>query len=258
MSGRRLPPSTTASARWSPSEDSQLVEALVAIGTVPAWKTVARYVTTRTSVQCRDRYNKVIKKAPHWQVALKKLDQHVDHDAPQVAPVVEAVLPLHVTVPPPCEETTDAFSFESMHALGALPHLSQPVPNVMPSPDSMKQLPRCPTPLPPAPRASTPAPRASTFAPRIVPVDGCRKLQSGSLLSVRVVPMLEADLLPHLHATRRYLTTGRALQNVNDMLAASPRKRAKSRAAAERPVAERPVEGVVEGIVFNGRLVSAV
>lgn len=224
------------------------MEALVAIGTVPAWKTVARYVPTRTGVQCRDRYNKVIKKAPHWQVALKKvaLKHPVDRDEQHVAPVVEAVLPLRIEVPPPCEETTDAFSFESMHALGALPHLAQPVPNFMPSPDSMKQLPRCPSPLPPAPRAST-------FAPRVVPVGGCRKLQSVSLLSVRVVPTLEADLLPHMHATRRYLTTRRALQSVNDMLAVSPRKRAKSRAAAERPV-----EGVVEGVVFNGRLVSAV
>lgn len=231
------------------------MEALVAIGTIPAWKTVARYVPTRTGVQCRDRYNKVIKKAPHWKAALKKvsLKHRVDRGEPHVAhvaPVVEAVLPLRIEVPPPCEETTDAFSFESMHALGALPHLAQPVPNVMPSPDSLKQLPRCPTPLPPAPRAST-------FAPRVVPVDGCRKLQSVSVLSVRVVPTLEADLLPHLHATRRYLTTERALQSVNDMLAVSPRKRAKSRAAAERPV-EGVVEGVVEGLVFNGRLVSAV
>lgn len=228
------------------------MEALVTLGTVPAWKTVARYVPNRTGTQCRNRYNKVIKKASHWKDALKGVvfKHAVDCEALKATPVAEAVVPLRIEVPPPCEETTDAFSFESMHALGALPHLAQPVPNVMPSPDSMKQLPRCPTPLPLAPRASA-------FVPRIVPVDGCRKPQPVSLLSVVIVPTLDADLLRRLPATRRYVTTGRALQHVNDMLGASPKKRPKLRAAAERSV-EGGGQRVVEGVVFNGRLVSAV
>lgn len=257
MAARRLPPSTTASSRWSPSEDAQLVEAIVAFGTVPAWKTVARYVPTRTEVQCRDRYNKVVKNAPHWQAALQYVvpNRLSNRNELQVAPVVEGVLPLRIQVPPPCEETTSAFSFESMHALGALPHLAQPVPFVMPSPDSMAQLPRCPTPqLPRCPTPQLPAPPTSTFVPRIVPVDACRKLQSASRLVVRVVPTLEADSLLHLPTTRWYVTTGRALQQVNDMIGASPKKRARLRAAA----AEKPREKAVEGVVFNGRLVSAV
>lgn len=128
-----------------------LVFRVMDMGDVP-WKVIAEGVPNRNSVECRDRFNKRLRLSSRWKDKLSSdiLAIHsrrgrpprskkavVCDDAPEHKHD-EGEIPLFFD---PSEEPTDAFTFEDMLSLGALPHLSQPVPDAPPSPDALAALP---------------------------------------------------------------------------------------------------------------------
>lgn len=255
-----MAPSATANNGWSGAEDKRLVAVIAAMGAIPSWKAVAVHVKGRTHLQCRDRYHKTVKRSPLWKPLLKDitLPRQGGWRGPPKAtePHSEPDSGLFIELPPQCEETTDAYSFECMHALGALPHLAQPVPSVMPSPDSMKELPTWPA----APEPAQRAPPPPTFKPRIVPE--CSRLQTKPLMRVEYVSSMQVHLLAHLPLGRRLVTTGRAFEQVNGTINRTPIKNKHKRTTATPPTTTPPTtpdgdKVQVHRVVFNARMVRA-
>jgi hypothetical protein len=250
-----MAPSATATNSWSGDEDKCLVDVIGVMGAIPSWKAVAEHVKGRTHLQCRDRYHKTIKRSPLWKPLLKDitLPRQGGWRGPPKAtePFSEPCSVLSIELPPQCEETTDAYSFECMHALGALPHLAQPVPNVMPSPDSMKELPKWPT----LPEPVQQAPPAPTFKPRIV--TECPRLQTKSSVRIEYVSSMQAHLLVRLPPGRRLVTTGRAFEQVNGAINRTPIKKKPKRITATPPTAPDGDKAQAHRVVFNARMVRA-
>jgi hypothetical protein len=132
---KQLPASKFLKA-WTADEDRQLIETLVKLGKV-SWKEIACRMGSRASYQCRDRWHKVLKR----QEGVRK--QHPElvasyrrNPVPKTVdvPVAEAEPPgtpdcdLFAIEFPPLPLDDLRFSFEELHALGALPHRHLPIP----------------------------------------------------------------------------------------------------------------------------------
>ena len=168
---------------WDETEDITLITTLVKIGNKP-WKEIAAGMKTgRTGSQVRDRFHKTIKKSAKYKGMLPESAlKHRRNPGPVVAvppsptTMTEADL-LAVEVPIDFDDdygSQDRFSFEDIWAMGAMPHLAQPVPlSAIPSPASLAALPvgtfREPWVEPPQPAPSPPKPVAASVTFREVP-----------------------------------------------------------------------------------------
>lgn len=151
---------------WTEDEDKRLIDTLVKLGNVP-WKTVAKSVKGRTSNQCRDRFHKSIKKAARYRnmipdcvlvyrrntrgvpVPVEEFDGFAEYEEDSQRDVPDATVDhafgtdaFTIDMPIDAElSIDDKFSFEEICELGAMPHLTQPVPMTIPSPTSLAALP---------------------------------------------------------------------------------------------------------------------
>lgn len=121
---------------FTKEEDALLISTLVKNRSL-TWKQVAKALKGRDDTQCRDRWNKSIKKTTQWERAVAaQRKSTISVNVPADVPVD---VPLH---PSPSDEPIERFTFDDIVELGALTHLTQPFEAVLLSPDARNALPR--------------------------------------------------------------------------------------------------------------------
>jgi len=150
---------------WTEQEDRTLVDALVKHLDGP-WRRVAKHLPNRDVSQCRERYHRVLKNSPKYadlipqqvrdyrrnaqtrkDVKPPPIQTEEDLFAASTAELEFGGITAEDLVQAACEtldETQDRFSFEEIHELGAMPHLTQPVPIDVPSPRTLLAPPKVP------------------------------------------------------------------------------------------------------------------
>lgn len=266
------PPSAMPSPKWTNEEDEALVNVMKDLGTISSWNAVGEQMRARDGRQCRDRYHKVIKRSATWKRAITQIklprhggfrrnDEKEEHSLQELGdlPLDEMVHDLLVAIPEAAQQSYDTFSFEHMYALGALPHLSQPVPNTLPSPDSMKALPTWEPPQAPAitiAPAATLAPadlqesRPGGFYPKTVPVNGCCKGGSPARLRVQIKPNYQPE--PRSQSWQGSEVIERSLHRLNCNVNIGNSKSAAEHCALKKQISKKQEKSTV---MFNWKIV---
>lgn len=138
-------------APWTEAED-WLIIALVKKLVGAPWKNIAMGVPGRDGDACRSRYHRVIKKSDKYAAHLpdrvriargQPAPEEQEADAAMEPSVVEMFGSDLLAVEMPLDNfnLADKFLFEEICGLGAMPHLSQPVPLCVAPPTSLAALP---------------------------------------------------------------------------------------------------------------------
>lgn len=152
LSWEELAMQTSKPVPWTEAEDWLIIALVKKLAGMP-WKNIAMGVPGRDGDACRSRYHRVIKKADKYAAHLPSVrsrgarSQPTPDEQDVEAAVEDGVVDtfgsdlLAVEIPLDDLDSTDKFSFEEICDLGAMPHLSQPVPLCVASPTSLAALP---------------------------------------------------------------------------------------------------------------------
>jgi len=276
LSWKQLAMQTSKPVPWTEAEDWLIVALVKKLVGMP-WKTIAMGVPGRDGDACRSRFHRVIKRSDKYAAHLPDGVREVrGQPAPEEKDVEAAVEDgvadtfgsdlLAVDIPLDDLDSADKFSFEEICDLGAMPHLSQPVPLCVASPTSLAALPEFNASSSPETVAvPSPPPRveSGTISFHVIPRGlVARPSQQGN--AVRIVPK-GAPECPRTSGCRAVSgSIGFAhvdLTDINKMINRPLPEQAWHRSSAihkQRKAKVKATNALVSELVFNTQLVRPV